>query len=225
MGNKNKDLYSRLDVDEKATREQIKKAYRKKAKKMHPDVGGSNEEFALITEAFAVLYNNHRRAEYDRMGSFNDVPEERRIKEAAVTNLCSLFKGVVDENGKKVLSSDVITIMKSFVSTVIGEHKSGIENLNKKKELYKNILKRIMYVGDEFDALSSIVEEDLKSIEFAINNLMFDIKVSGKILEILDDYKFVYIIRMPVVNNGDSFFTATTTPYEDINLKHFRFKL
>jgi len=67
-----KDYYSILGVSEKASREEIRHAFRKLAMKYHPDRNLGNEEWAgekfkEINEAYAVLGNEVKRQEYDRM--------------------------------------------------------------------------------------------------------------------------------------------------------------
>ena len=67
----NKDLYSTLGVDEAATQEEIKKAYRKLAKKYHPDANpGDNkaeERFKEISEAYDILGTTEKREKYDQI--------------------------------------------------------------------------------------------------------------------------------------------------------------
>jgi molecular chaperone DnaJ len=59
-------------VDRNATQDQIKKAYRKLARELHPDVNPSpeaQERFKLVTHAYEVLSNAQSRAQYDQGGS------------------------------------------------------------------------------------------------------------------------------------------------------------
>ncbi len=63
-----KDYYSVLGVDKKASKDDIKKAFRKLAHKYHPDKGGPDEKFKEITEAYAVLSDDKKRREYDAYG-------------------------------------------------------------------------------------------------------------------------------------------------------------
>jgi len=58
-------LYTILGVTENATQEEIKKAYREKSKKLHPDVGGSEEDFKKVNEAYSVLSDDRKKQEYD----------------------------------------------------------------------------------------------------------------------------------------------------------------
>ncbi len=63
-----KDYYAILGVEKKADKTEIKKAYRKLAHKYHPDKGGSEDKFKEVSEAYAVLSDDKKRAEYDAYG-------------------------------------------------------------------------------------------------------------------------------------------------------------
>ncbi|MDP3988996.1 MAG: molecular chaperone DnaJ [bacterium] len=64
-----KDYYNTLGVDKKASRDEIKKAFRKLAHKYHPDKSGGNEDkFKEVNEAYQVLSDDKKRAEYDSYG-------------------------------------------------------------------------------------------------------------------------------------------------------------
>ncbi len=67
-----RDYYEILEVSKNASKEDIKKSYRKKALKYHPDKNpddkGAEQKFKEAAEAYEVLSNDDKKARYDRFG-------------------------------------------------------------------------------------------------------------------------------------------------------------
>ena len=66
-----RDYYEVLVVSKQASADEIKRAYRKKAKQYHPDVNkepGAEEKFKEVQEAYEVLSDANKKATYDRFG-------------------------------------------------------------------------------------------------------------------------------------------------------------
>ena len=70
----NKDYYEILGLPKGSSKDEVKKAFRKLASKYHPDKqGGDEEKYKEVTEAYAVLGDDKKKAEYDTYGhAFNN---------------------------------------------------------------------------------------------------------------------------------------------------------
>jgi hypothetical protein len=80
------DLYAVLGVNRTATSNEIKSAYRRLARKYHPDVSSdpaAQSKFAQINEAYHTLIDPERRKTYDRTGSVSSGAHARDAKSSA----------------------------------------------------------------------------------------------------------------------------------------------
>ena len=104
MAVKFRDYYKALGVARDATDEQIKSAYRKLARKFHPDLNPGNktaeERFKEISEAYDVLSDKEKRRRYDALGAdwkpgmdFTPPPGGGRQTRVRVEDLGDLFGG------------------------------------------------------------------------------------------------------------------------------------
>src|ERR1035437_35508 len=91
MATQTKDYYSTLGVKKTATAEDIRKAFRKLARKYHPDVNPNDkkaeERFKEISEANDVLSDEKKSKIYDQLGFYSD-SSERAAAEAAARGGC-----------------------------------------------------------------------------------------------------------------------------------------
>ena len=97
-----KDYYKILELESsKVTEEQIKTAYRKQAKKYHPDVNVGNklaeERIKDVNEAYRILSNPTTKRKYDRTWNYN-IKREKASKEHQEkwqVNFLECFLGIV----------------------------------------------------------------------------------------------------------------------------------
>ena len=109
--------YHILDVPYDATFFEIKEAYRKKVKEVHPDkVKGNDEQFKRVREAYEVLKNVEKRKRYDNL-LFNEAPYKtlnQKQESAAKTNP-SIKIVKIKSKTRKQLSLSSVTLNASLI--------------------------------------------------------------------------------------------------------------
>ncbi|MEN6302280.1 MAG: DnaJ domain-containing protein [Armatimonadia bacterium] len=91
----NTELYQILGIAPDATPEDIKAAYREKAKRWHPDLGGNEAAFQKLQKAYVVLSDPDERAYYDRTGRA-DRAKADAIEEQARGFFANILVAVLD---------------------------------------------------------------------------------------------------------------------------------
>ncbi|GAA9998625.1 DnaJ family protein [Helicobacter pylori] len=96
-----KSLYQTLDVSENANQDEIKKSYRRLARKYHPDLNKTKEaeeKFKEINAAYEILSDEEKRRQYDQFGdnmfggqNFSDFAKSRSTSEDLDDILSSIF--------------------------------------------------------------------------------------------------------------------------------------
>jgi len=103
----NKNYYKILDIDQNASKEEIKKAYYKMALKYHPDKNkdsDAEEKFKEITEAYDNLYNNNNNNNMININPFDIFQNAFNV---------NMFNSGFNFNVSHNFSSNVTSVMKS----------------------------------------------------------------------------------------------------------------
>lgn len=91
-----RDLYKILGVDQKATFEEIKKAYRSQSQKLHPDKNPDDpdaaEKLLAVQQAYAILKDSEKRKHYDDTGE-----EENWLQNQALGTIAKLYATMAEK--------------------------------------------------------------------------------------------------------------------------------
>jgi hypothetical protein len=126
------DLYSVLGVSRSASQSEIKSAYRRLARKYHPDVNAdpsAARQFARLTEAYHTLIDPQRRQLYDRLGTTARTTSQRSSSAAARAARRAYYQARADRivnewlkrerEESRARSQAAFTIVPLFLSTFV----------------------------------------------------------------------------------------------------------
>lgn len=152
----NIDIYEVFGIDKNANNDEIKKAYRKKAKENHPDiVKDKREEFEKINKYYKVLMNPLSRKKYDETGKIDS--DNNNDKPTAMEFVAHLFETTMAEmrDPKKddlfdMIGTKIEKNIYEFTKT-IDKAKRGIKNLEDIKKRVKGNKNKIIIFQNIID--------------------------------------------------------------------------
>lgn len=183
-----KSLYEELGVDKKANGAEIKRAYRAKAKKAHPDAGGTPEEFAPIATAYMVLQDPLRRAHYDQTGQLSQKPLEVRVKDylTAAFNY-ALSQHGIEKDGKEQDVLIVATVKKHFTDQLETFQKQREYFVGRREKLLKKRAKVSVKEGLT-NLFHVVVDNELDGIRLQLGGIETEEQVGAECLKAVETY-------------------------------------
>jgi hypothetical protein len=194
------DPYETIGVDKDATQQEIKKEFRKKSAKMHPDKGGDEEEYQELTRAYMILKNPKRRQHWDATGS-DRTPggETNEISKTAA----EIFMQAIHQCDLE--HDDLIDLCKDQVKRKI---KVGSEqNIKFGKEIAKKekALKRLKRKKKEgTNVLEAVILHSIEGDKMAIAKNNEVAELLTKVIQHFDEYEYE-ASKMPP-NRRNNFF-------------------
>lgn len=183
------DLYGELGVSPGADTETINKAFRRKAKKAHPDAGGDPEAFKRLTGAHLVLRDPARRAHYDRTGETvtSGVDE---VRQAALSIIgTAVSQALVAENAA---TQDFVKIVRANLKGMNSQLAAQMRECGEvRKRVERNAKRWRRKAGaDGPDVIAAIVASQLVEIERKKAQAEHAVTVHAAAIEILDAYEY-----------------------------------
>lgn len=179
------DLYDTLGVDKSATAEEIKSAYKNKAKENHPDKnGGSTEKMQAINKAYKILSNADKRSRYDSTGATD---EETPFKDKFSALVNQVLLNIVS-TAKDVRRYDVVGHFNHYVNENIAGIKKEKGDTTKEIQKLEEVKKRIKSKKDKTFII--ILDQHILEKKRFLSIADLDIEFLTKAKEVLADYEY-----------------------------------
>jgi len=184
---KKKSLYEDLAIDEKATPDQIKKAYRQKAKKTHPDNGGKSDEFRTIARAYNILSDDEKRKRYDN-GENPDRINQNTHEQNVLSIVFGIFNNIVDQN-IDLTYNNLFDLMRQTLQANEEKAKADKNKNQKNIERYNNILRRIKK-KDQSELFIQLLDDKIKGCNAIIIQIDEHIHVLEDALKLIKECEY-----------------------------------
>lgn len=182
------DHYETLGVGRGATPEELKRAYRKRAQKAHPDKGGKPEEFTAIQRAWDVLGDEKKRARYDR-GEDPKAGHEDSIEERAQKEIANLIITAV-QSCPDLDHMNVVADVTSSVQRKIGNMHQEIKQAESSIKRCENARKRLRRKKPGPNLVASMIDAQIGAIRRGIAAKRNDIELCELVVKLLADYEY-----------------------------------
>ena len=155
------DPYEILGVEKDATDAAIKSAYRKLARKAHPDNGGNAAAFIEINRAYTVLSDPEQRTLFDASGVIveDDVFNDQQL---VLTTLAMYLEHVLGDGAQRGQSPNernIVKIMRKMLEDRIYEMDSTARGLKIKRDEYRKLINRIKRKGEGENKFAIIINQ------------------------------------------------------------------
>lgn len=179
-------LYEALGVAKNATADAIKRAYRKKAHKAHPDKGGSEEAFHPIQKAYEVLSDPQRRAQYDQNGSTDQQDNSTQM----LSQIAALMLQILDKEDADY--TDVMAIMRKTIGGAKAQAHNAILEMNAKVAKRRKAAKRFSKKKGGPNVMVMLIEGEISKHLQMVESANAEIVRLNQMLEALEDYEYQF---------------------------------
>lgn len=194
--------YETLGVKPDAKPDEIKRAFRRKAEKLHPDKGGDHLEMAAVNRAYYALSDPQRRATYDQTGTDHAASLEDRARGA----IAQAFSDALQKNAPDALAHAYKAIETSRANSEqkISEIENSLRLFRKRRNKVKT--------SEEINLFHSLIDQQIAIGEQNISGFRGNLEICDAALKILENYTTTEKAPQPAQVNYVVFdFTASTT--------------
>lgn len=182
------DLYAEVGVPRDADDKAIRRAYRRRAKQVHPDAGGTAEAFERLQFAHLVLTDQRRRAEYDRTGECEEPGPDTAEQEAM--GVIGAVVALVVRGNFDAFTCDLRAKMMADIGVSLGQYQAELADTVRMRKRAERLIGRFIKKtpgSPLIDIMLRNFAEKFGSLEPRQTDI---VKAHKRALEILKDYDF-----------------------------------
>lgn len=175
--------YETLGVPKDASPEEIKKAFRKKASKLHPDRNdepGAKEQMALVNRAYDTLGDEEKRKRFDETGGTEGPPT---IEEEAIARFGQLVTEILN-----VPNVNVISTAKSKLAEYDKMALTGVAHLTKQVAQLQTRRDKIKVKEGKHNIVHSVIDGQIADINRNLDRIAHGNVIMARVRELLEDY-------------------------------------
>lgn len=205
-----KDPYATLDIDSSATSDEIRAAYRRLARTLHPDRGGGVDEMAALTEARDLLLDEERRAHFDATGKMDGRSQSQDM--AAVTeNFVGLLSEILEGGTQPDFDgTDIGAWLKKILDKKIEEADDHIAQFELRMRNMQSLRRRLKRTkqgkkGDAFLIGIDSVQRTLKANYLKVKRMR---RTLTQMWDAVDQYEYLFTRQLAAPSGMTWVFTG-----------------
>lgn len=203
------DLYETLGVARGADRGEVRRAFRDRARRAHPDAGGSVEAFGALVKARDILSDPGRRERYDRTGEADDASIvdnlEANALDWAVKKVDEAIANLANR-GLDPATQDVLAMARASAKSNLDQNVAQQHQLREGAGKYRELAKRFRKKGRGENRMLKLLEGKALDLERGAERNEDLVRPLRRALEILADYEFDFDRPAPYAAGGGMLF-------------------
>ncbi|MBX4883998.1 J domain-containing protein [Rhizobium sp. YTUHZ045] len=183
------DPYEILGIRRRSTPEQIRSAYRRRAKKLHSDAGGDARAFLLLKEAHDFLMDPVAKSLWDRR-QFRATEQECKAARGLLDDICrAVISGLANGDGMPPEHANIPDLMRQVVCSNLNDFatsRTSNQNRLRRLRLMKGKTRR---KGKGDNMVARVIENQIAEAEATLDRLKKQIRVGDIMLAELESYE------------------------------------
>jgi curved DNA-binding protein CbpA len=187
--------YDVLGVGPDADDDEIRKAYRAKAKKAHPDGGGDADKFGELTVAYGCLSDPRSRAYYDAKGEIPK-PEMGSSMSQALTIATDMINTVfrtIEQRNMDIEQFDILGDALKLLAEHIANNQAENHRRDKGAEKLERLAKKFKAKRGKVNRISPILMAQAADLRRAIDQTERMLETMGMARDLLEDHNFEWM--------------------------------